>query len=578
MKKYKKIGYKLKLSYFLFVTIPVLVIGAFAYITFVQSLKEQTRRIITEVLYQMKENIEYKLEDNERISDMIYYDNTLFEFLRNYQYDWDSLDSTITNIIPRLQSTISATKSNIWLSLYVDNEMVPEIYNTISTQVDPLNNKKRIFEIYQTERIADKGWYLSLPPEEYGVTKLWMQVENDQEFGNISLIRRLVDPYYGAQSRIVGSIKITMKIDELFQSIEYHKLGEGSSVIILDDQQTIKYAYSTNEVPLPTQWDESLLTNNLIIEEKIPGLNWRMIALIPNHVFLEEANKVRDVTVLICLISVVILYIASALTSNYFSKRVTKIVSVLSAFQEGNFTKRMNYRGNDEFSLIASALNELGSDMTQLIDRVYVTNLQKKEAELESLQAQINPHFLYNTLSTISRMAKLGEIGKLERMVLKMAQFYRLSLNKGKVTTTVEKELQHVRTYLEIQGIKYSNRMSVNYDIDTQILEYSTVKLILQPFAENILEHAWLGDRINIRIMAYQKDSTVVFKVIDDGIGMRRELIPQLLSTQDEAAIGYGIRNVDQRIKLHYGPEYGVELFSRVGIGTTITITIPSVL
>lgn len=572
-----RFGYKLMLSYLVLVTIPILIIGIFSYTTYVHSTKEQTKTIIQEALFQMRENVVYKLEDTVRISNILYYDHALARYLRNYKDNWDSYEGTHKYLLPKLQSTISATDRNIWLSLYFHNEFMPEIYYTHDANVDPLSFKNGLYEVYHTKRIEDKDWYIHLPAEKYGVTKLWMQVEEDQKHNNISLIRRLVDANNPAGSQIVGSMRITMKIQELFQSIDYSRLGEGSSILVLDDQQHIKFTSQTNEFALGERWDPALRADHLVIEERLPGLDWSMIALIPNEVFSFAANKVRNVTLFVCLGSLVGLTLLGAVVARYFSTRVTKIVAVLDAFQDGDFDRRVKYKGKDEFAKIASSLNELGSNMTDLIQKVYVANIQKNEAELETLQAQINPHFLYNTLSSISRMAKLGEIEKLELMVQKLAQFYRLTLNKGEMMTSVDMELQHVKAYLEIQGIKYAKRMTVTYHIDPDVMSYRTVKLILQPFVENVLEHAWYGDRIHIRIVACAEDATLVFQIIDDGVGISRELLPQLFAANDGVYLGYGIRNVDQRIKLYFGAQYGVSIFSRPGIGTSVKITIPKV-
>jgi two-component system sensor histidine kinase YesM len=158
---------------------------------------------------------------------------------------------------------------------------------------------------------------------------------------------------------------------------------------------------------------------------------------------------------------------------------------------------------------------------------------------------------------------------------LDLAKFYRLSLNEGRTIIPVSDELEQAKAYIGIQKTKYEERMNVHYDIDPGILQYDTMKLILQPFIENVLEHAWCADRIHIRIVGLLEEDNIVFKIIDDGIGIHPNLIHQMFDPVGGLNVGYGIRNVDQRIKLHYGNEYGVLIFSRRGIGTTVRISIP---
>jgi len=314
----------------------------------------------------------------------------------------------------------------------------------------------------------------------------------------------------------------------------------------------------------------------LIIQKPLDNMPATIVALIPNSAFQENSERVRNITVLICLMSLAVLTLISFIISKYFSKRIIKLLVSLRAFKEGEFQRRIHYRGNDEFSLISDAFNEMASTIQGLIDEVYISKLEKKEAELQILHFQMNPHFLYNTFSSISRMAKLGEIEKLHEIIRALAKFYRLTLNKGEMVIPIGKEIEIIQAYLQIQNIKHGDRIEVIYEIDEEILNLETVKFILQPFVENVLEHAWYDDFIRIRIRGYLTGETVTIEVIDNGLGMREETIEGIFG-ESGTAIGYGIRNVDQRIKLHYGKEFGVSIASAAGEGTAVRITLPEV-
>jgi len=260
--------------------------------------------------------------------------------------------------------------------------------------------------------------------------------------------------------------------------------------------------------------------------------------------------------------------------SRRFNRKVKNIVTSIRSFREGELTKRIKYLGEDEFGYISSAFNKMADNIEELIEEVYITEINKKEIELEALQSQINPHFLYNTLSSINSLANLGEINKVSEMVSSLVKFYRLTLNKGKAIMTVAEELEQVKAYIDIQEIKYGNRFKVSYDIDEKVLKCTTLKLILQPFVENALNHAWFEENIHISIIAEMTNESIIFKIIDNGIGMKQETISLIFNSEGES-LGYGIRNVNDRIMLNYGKQYGVSIFSRIGIGTTIKIIIP---
>jgi two-component system sensor histidine kinase YesM len=162
----------------------------------------------------------------------------------------------------------------------------------------------------------------------------------------------------------------------------------------------------------------------------------------------------------------------------------------------------------------------------------------------------------------------------MHEMVRGLAKFYRLSLNKGEMIISIDKELQIIQSYIDIQRIKFADRIIVQYEISEETLSYETVKFILQPFVENALEHAWYDDEIHLVIRIRLEGEEVCMEVQDNGIGMKEELIEQVLSPA-EKGVGYGIRNVDQRIKLQFGKAYGVSITSSIGEGTTVRIRFP---
>lgn len=195
---------------------------------------------------------------------------------------------------------------------------------------------------------------------------------------------------------------------------------------------------------------------------------------------------------------------------------------------------------------------------------------------MDSLQAQITPHFLYNTLASISALAVTNNNMQGHLMADDLAKFYRISLNKGKKRITIEQEIMLTRHYLSIQKTRFEGLFTVHYSLDESLLRFTTVKLILQPFIENCINHAIWDDEsgITIIIRLMPDGDDLVFSVIDDGMGMPAHVLQRLAEKTDQPA-GYGIYNVDKRIKLAYGGRYGVDIYSRLGIGTAVTIRLP---
>lgn len=573
--RYIPFGIKLMLTYSLFIIIPVVLAGYVSNMIFTNSIQERTREINLGTMKQMVENITYKMDDMSRISGMLYSDNNLTSYLRHYGEGWVSYEATTKQLLPRIQTTIEAANHKIRLAVYLHNNTLPEIYHNYNDN-DPLNVSGPLFDLYHIDRITDKPWYVDFPEEQYGTTMQWKQVEGDTQFDHISLLRRMVDTNNSTEVKEIGFIRISLRLLDILESVDSEKMGEGTKIFALDNGGKIMFSSGDANYHLGETLRVKDMDNYWMIDEIIPKLDWHLVALVPNNIMEQATKEVRMWTILICLVCFIVFSSAGLYISRFYSRKVSKIIRVLDSFQEGNFKKSINFKGKDEFTHISVSLNEMGRNIDELIQEVYITNIKKKEAELESLQAQINPHFLYNTLSSISRLAKFGEVDKLQRMVLDLAKFYRLSLNEGRMVIPIKDELEQIDAYINIQKTKFGDGMQVFFEVDSSIIRFQTIKLILQPFIENALEHAWYGDRINIRITGKLEGDLITFRIIDDGIGFHPEMLRQIFDPAECLNVGYGIRNVDERIRLHFGAEYGVRIVSKRGIGTSIEITIPA--
>jgi len=589
---YIPIGYKLMMSYLVFIIVLVTVNGYVSHSMYDSSMRKQTSSNIQSTLVQIRDNVAYKSDDMVRISSTLYDDEN---FIENLMLKTDNrLDTNwrFKNvIIPKIASASKSIGIDLRLFLYVGNETIPEHYynyerNNYIYERGSSYTSQQTYNIYHMARIEQQPWYDLLPDEEYGITKLWAEVEDDEHSNRISMIRRIVDLQNPLNVSEVGVMRFSVRRDEFFESVDYQKLGEGAMLIVKDRTGRVIYASDEERHDAKNELERSALLSQedfhpegeyLTLKEYLPQQDWTIVAYVPLTTIQQEALRVRAYIIGICILCSILFTFMGIFISGYFSKRISKFISVLNAFREGDLHKRISYKGKDEFSQISTALNSMGEDFEALINKVYLTQLEKKEAELEMLQTQINPHFLYNTLSSINQLAKFGENEKLQKMVVELAKFYRLTLNSGRTLIPVSSEVEQANAYLNIQKVKYGHRLEVTVDVNVEVWKYETIKLILQPFIENVLNHAWSGgDRIHIRIVAMLEGNDILYRVIDDGMGMRQERITEILNTSSESETGFGIRNIHQRVQLQYGEEYGVSIFSRKGIGTSVNIRIPA--
>ncbi|MDH6673107.1 two-component system sensor histidine kinase YesM [Paenibacillus sp. LBL] len=581
---YIPIGYKLMLTFTIFILLLVFVNFYISHSMYDDTMRKQSRVNIQGTLNQIRDNVAYKVDDIVQTSATLYDDPAFIQSVLRNLSGADNHIRMNNVILPKLESAAKAVGLNLRLSVYFHNQTVYERYR----DWDNANNQdfnEQSWDMYHMTRISNEFWYFTLPEEKYNSTMTWRQVEEDERDGRISLIRRIVDMNNPLDIQEVGIMRFSVRLSQLFDSVDYTKLGDGSVLSVLDPFGNVVFT-SGSMVEDPDHTSDKVnphaviapndKRNYLVIEEDLPQKNWKIVAQVPLNIIEQEAKRVRTVLIVICIICIVLFTYTGYVISRSFSKRIQKLVGVLNAFREGDLHKRIAYRGKGEFPQIANALNAMGEDIEALINKVYLTQLQKKEAELEMLQSQINPHFLYNTLSSINQLAKFGETEKLQNMVVQLAQFYRLTLNSGRILIPIALEIEQANAYLDIQKVKYGQRMEVNFDVDTSIWPHETIKLILQPFIENVLKHAWSGDRIHIRIVVKKEGDTILYRIIDDGLGMKQGRIEEIFDIRDNNHTGCGIRNIDQRVKLHYGSEYGVSIFSKVGIGTSVQIRIPA--
>ncbi|MCD1260064.1 sensor histidine kinase [Paenibacillus athensensis] len=560
------LGFKLFASHLLLVLIPIALLGLFSYHYSLDALQARTVKNVEYAMQQMENNIDYRIRDVLRGMESVYADKTVADFLSGAFSDVDQLGITRQSIIPKLVNASLLSQSPVLMTLYLDRPTFPEVYFTHIG--DPLQ-LGRGYGLKYASRVSGQPWYKEITDNQQPL--IWQQVDMDREYGNISLFHTMID--YESMHP-TGLLQLTVKLKDVFQSVDYTKLGKESSILIFDERQRLLYrsaAAETAEENGPVFDDGKYL----VIRSEVPLMNASLVTLLPKASLNEGAGKLRKLTLWISLLSSLVIALVSLLISNYYSKRILKLTTSLRSFQNGDFHKRITYRGNDEFTLISQAFNDMAQTIEQLFQEVYVNRLQKKEAELQTLQAQINPHFLYNTLSSIGRMAQLGRTEDLTRMIRGLAKFYRLTLNKGSFVISVADELEQVQAYAGIQKIKYGDRFQLQLEVDESLLDCETIKLVLQPFVENSLEHAWSAEHLEIGLSVYREQETIVFEISDNGLGMSEEKVRELSAQSGEAKEGYGIFNVDERVRLHYGEEYGVTIHSRLNEGTVVRIVIP---
>ena len=552
MKKTNKsagVQYKLIFYYALFALLPMFLIAVF---TYGNTKKIQLERLYEELSYQMEhtiKNLDEKANNYYAASNMFYMDNTLQSYLtadysqRGYEDLYSYVDDLFSNV--KIFNP-DITK----ISVYTSNRTLPQ--------------DEYYFYLLDPKNLPD--WYQTTGNG--GV----MHMQNTGN-GTISFTRKL-NFYESGQYQIFVYMEITE--DYLNQMLG---LGDEEIImVLLDDAGEIQ---ASNDQELIGKNMASINLEKQIFMKNNTAYCGQLQMFTDSRRYDKEAGLAASRIFFVFFVSAVLALAAIYLYSRSFRNKVDKVRQGAKSIGEGKLDYRIflseNGRGRDELDEIADSVNQMGEQIHTLIEESYKKELDRKISELNLLQEQINPHFLYNALSSISVLA-MGNGDKVaSRAILYLSDFYRITLSKGKQDITIREELNLLESYLKIQRMRFGDSIEVEYELDESLLDVHVVKLTLQPIVENAIHHGRDDDSevFHILIRLFEEQEKTVFEVIDDGCGMDPEKLMELQNSMNHSEGGYGLRNVNIRIKLQYGPQYGVYIESERGFGTKIRIEFP---
>lgn len=282
--------------------------------------------------------------------------------------------------------------------------------------------------------------------------------------------------------------------------------------------------------------------------------------------------------ILYCIIILVcVVLILSGILSAKVTNPMHKVIDSLSAFNGTDRTTINLGRSGNEIAELEESYNNMVKRINKLMAQTKEDAGKQRALELTALQEQINPHFLYNTLDTIAWLSKIKKQPEIEKLVVSLARFFRISLHKGDKYITVGEEIELVKNFVNIQQIRFPEKVDISYNISKSVSEQKMLKILLQPFVENCLKHGFNSDSTNHKIVinGFHLGSDIIFEIIDNGVGF--DVPDNFINRRrvhDDSLNGYGINNVEQRIKLEYGNGYGITVKSRPGKGTKVTVRI----
>ncbi|MEX2104311.1 MAG: sensor histidine kinase [Bacilli bacterium] len=413
----------------------------------------------------------------------------------------------------------------------------------------------------------------------------------------IGVLRALID--YKSENKPIGISLFTQELSKFGEIVTHGKISDEDTVIILSDND--KVVFSNREPPYSLQQllehadrERNGITNQISFNWKDQYINYndssifnfKVITSVPTQVIEQKLSVVKRFNFVLMTVLVISTFILSILLSNLITSPLVRLKKSFKQFQRGNFTVMIESKGEDEFAEIATGFNTMAENVHILIKEKYEIELARRQSELESLQSKINPHFLYNTLSSIKAVIRDENAVLACQMVQHLSDLFRYSLNRGKFIVTLAEELDHVNKYLSLQKLRFGEQFQMTFDIDDDLLTMNILRLTLQPIVENAILHGLedkTGKRL-VQICAQTYENELWIYVEDNGKGMdsrQADEMNAMLSDNPRIMLDsptkdrVGIYNVNSRIKLYYGNEYGISIQSAPNEGTIVKIILP---
>jgi len=524
-------------------------------------------------------NVENSIRNTENIINLISRDGQVFDFL-NYQED-DNTD-------------INRTMSDIRIFLYGITEFYPEINGIGIVSKNDLLLSNEIYRIVN-EPLIEEDWYKECVEQP---NKLFIEVHplnrnlthhrglsSDQ---TVSLMKSIIDPSTGEAAGVVIADMSTEFIEKNIVNIQHSKIG---FIYIFDNEGEVVYSPINYIVPrVKTEWfdnDSSGIFEKYILDEKLQFIyetseytDFKIAGVFSLGETLRQVQAFRNLLIII-MSSVTIFFIGFAIfISSSIANPIRKLRKLMKRAENGDFSKYFNVQYNDEIGQLGKSFNTMISKINNLMNIVLKEQRSKRKLELIALQSQINPHFLYNTFDTIHWMLKKYGAKDVIDVIQSLTDLFRIGLSSGREMIKLSEEIKHVTSYLKIQKVRYEDMMEYEVNMQNEAEDLFIPKIILQPLVENAIYHGikhknapgkiWIDVKID--------EEKLLATVEDDGVGIpENELkkINEALKAENGGTIGYGLYNVNKRISLAFGKEYGISLSHSKKGGTLVTVNMP---
>jgi two-component system sensor histidine kinase YesM len=565
------------------ILLPLLTLGILGPFISARTIESEATSHTVQLIRQVTRNIEFYVRQTESIISIVDDNPDVRAFLA-FRESVQPFSGRAETSVRQLLRSISDAHPEIAGILVVSADN-----RSLSNEIQPITRDPLTDESWYRKAVDNQGTVQLLP------RPIGRNLRSSHEYSAdevVSIVKAVVDPGSG---QVRGVVLIDMRLKVMEAIFDDMTVGLGGFLFIEAPGGGIVYT-PVNPIVyrVRDEWLDTPRTSSVrrikgedyqIVSQGSEYTQWKTVGVFPLNEIMSQVSAIRYYSLIIAGVTVLVALIVAVFFTSGIARPVIELRSLMKEAEEGNLAVRFEGRQEDEIGYLGKSFNTMIEEVQKLIDMVYREQQSKREAELKTLQEQIKPHFLYNTLDTIQWMAQEHDAQDIVKVVGALTSLFRIGLSRGKEMIRLADEMEHVRSYLIIQKARYEDKFDFDLRTEEDALSCMVLKLTLQPLVENAIYHGIKERRGHgsIKVEALRRDGMLVLRVSDDGVGMTPEKLEEVRTLltaahpHGEGLEGYGVHNVHERIQLSFGTRYGLRFESAPDGGTTVEILHPLV-
>lgn len=564
-RRFTTLRYRLMASFSVIIIVCILVSNVVSVVFYSEAVSEQNMTYTLQLLEQVQRSVDAYVRSAETQLDTMAANEAVLDYLR-----MDDSESEAVRL--KMETDVRAVMRG-----YTQN--LPQVYGILVTGE---NGRYASNEFYRVTKspLNEEQWYIAATRaglrQPIVSRPLRRNLRNWRIYANndvAMLTRPVVCPESGA---LLGAISADLRLDEIERSLSSLRLGQKGTIFVLDEHGEVVYT-PTNPLVyrVRPQWFDGESAafvaplggdNMTFLYSTSNYTGWKTIGMFLNDTPPAAVVALARVTIFVAAVTLAFGILTSLILTSSITKPISRLRRLIVEAEGGNLN--VKYEGGSSYDVdkLGKSFNAMIERIRSLLTLVVEEQKNKRKAEIDALQAQINPHFLYNTLDTIHWMAKDYGAADIEDVISALTKLFRIGLSNGNEFITLKDELTHVESYLYIQKIRYEDKLNYTVEADESLLGLTVLKLIIQPLVENAIYHGIKPKAGNghILVKVYAQSDMLCIDIIDDGVGVPPEKLSRMndeLSRREKGG-GFGVFNVNERLALYFGPNYGVRLQS----------------